>query len=57
MRLHNYTTSNSILQAALSSEVSLTPKKTIPRPILSMIWLLEPDGDRQHLVAHWVLQD
>ncbi len=51
------TTSDAIVQAALSSEKSLKSQKATAQARLSMIWLLEPDGDRSRLVAHWVLQD
>ncbi|MCP6760137.1 MAG: hypothetical protein NHB32_15610 [Fischerella sp. CENA71] len=51
--------SNSLLSSepALLSDISLTENLKTKKPKLSMIWVKEFDGERQRLVAKWIIND
>ncbi|MBV8883852.1 MAG: hypothetical protein JO235_07610 [Chroococcidiopsidaceae cyanobacterium CP_BM_RX_35] len=58
MQLSNSVTfSKFISQKVEPSKRAQTQNIKGNRPKLSMIWIKETDGDRQRLVARWVMQD
>ncbi|MBV8885965.1 MAG: hypothetical protein JO235_18495 [Chroococcidiopsidaceae cyanobacterium CP_BM_RX_35] len=52
-----YSSSASLPQPEVLSEISLTRNSKNNRPKLSLTWVKEFDGERLRLVGRWIKQD